>query len=387
MPRPDHGEPAQLAPLRRYCRDIALGSVAVVGVLLISTIPGGLDSPVGTGFVLLLAAALTLHTRRILSALREPAQAQPLGVAVIPALVAIAATCVAVYFDEGNVLWSLLVGAVTTQVLIGRPVVEGRRLAVGIGMITVLAVGGTALFAAHLEGWAVVRLALGAGAVAVVFGYAESSNIRQWALTLELERARKAAGELATARERLRLAGDLHDILGHALEVVALKSELATRLSTADPRRSAAEMAEVHTLARTALRDVRDLVHGRRTTHLAAELTSAKTLLSSAGIGCAFPAETPELDDRTSELLGRVLREAVTNLLRHASPSACTVLLNCDVDGTALMVTNDGAAPMARAEGTGLARLSRRLEHAGGRLETEMDSDEGVFAVRARVPR
>ena len=123
---------------------------------------------------------------------------------------------------------------------------------------------------------------------------------------------------MATTKERLRLAEDLHDILGHALEVVSLKAELASRLSEVDPERSRAELAEVQRLARGAMHDVRALVRVTVRRRSSIELAGARGLLESAGIELEFRGDPAALGAAASELLGRVLREAVTNLLRHA---------------------------------------------------------------------
>jgi two-component system sensor histidine kinase DesK len=216
-------------------------------------------------------------------------------------------------------------------------------------------------------------------------GYGVGVAYRQWEAALKLEEARRTAAELATTRERLRLAEELHDILGHALEVVSLKTELAVRLD--DPVKSKNEMNEVQRLARNALRDVRALAHGNRPTDLAVELAGAQKLLDSAGIACDFNADPAELSQNERELLGRVLREAMTNALRHADPRNCAVELTVQSDQVVLKVLNDGAAPIdSDGEGSGLAGLTRRIKEAAGEF-TARAVEPASFEVIASLPR
>jgi two-component system sensor histidine kinase DesK len=220
--------------------------------------------------------------------------------------------------------------------------------------------------------------ALVTGFVMLSIPIAEMVTLRQWHIALELDQARREAAELGATRERLRFAEDLHDILGHALEVVSLKSELATRLTAVDPDRAHAEMVEVQRLARGALREMRALARGRRPTDLQTELTGARSLLASAGIDCVVDGEPAH--GGHSELLGRVLREAVTNLLRHADTRRCWIT----VRPAALTVVNDGVdAGKPPGDGTGLTGLRRRVTEAGGELTAGPGERPGTFTVAA----
>ncbi|ONI73308.1 hypothetical protein ALI144C_46220 [Actinosynnema sp. ALI-1.44] len=221
--------------------------------------------------------------------------------------------------------------------------------------------------------------------VAASLMYSVGLTYRWWDGVLKLEEARRDAAELAATRERLRLAEDLHDILGHALEVVSLKSELAVRLT--DPDKSKAEMIEVQRLARSALKDVRALAHGNRPTDFATELTGARNLLDSAGISCDFDADPADLTTAERDLFGRVLREAVTNALRHSDPRTCKVSLVTKPDQALLRIVNDGVAPLRQGdEGSGLAGLTRRVEASGGSF-TARNVDPASFEVIASLPR
>jgi two-component system sensor histidine kinase DesK len=202
----------------------------------------------------------------------------------------------------------------------------------------------------------------------------------------DLDDSRRTAAELATARERLRLADDLHDVLGHALEVVAFKSELATRLLTVDAARAGAEMEEVQRVARESLSEVRSLVRDTRSTDLVTELDGARAVLESAGVTLVVRGDPTTVGPTARNVFGRVLREAMTNVLRHAEPSHCTIEIEVADGGARLKVVNDGALPTDATEaGTGLAALSRYLDEHAGRLDAGLAPD-GTFRLDALLP-
>ncbi len=209
-----------------------------------------------------------------------------------------------------------------------------------------------------------------------------------WGLVHRLEAARRLEGELAVAEERLRFAGDLHDIQGHHLQVIALKSELATRLAETDPPAAAAQVAEVQAHARDALTDTRQVVQGFRQTSLADELTNATRVLEAAGIDGRL--EHGALDDAGAlgaparQLLGLVVREATTNILRHSHAHQARLTLEVDHAETRLSIRNDGVTVTDHPPGTGLAGLTRRLESTGGALHWR--TEDGWFTLTASVP-
>src|SRR4051812_27606606 len=146
-----------------------------------------------------------------------------------------------------------------------------------------------------------------------------------WDTAERLNMTRRMSAELAVKDERLRFAADLHDVQGHHLQVIALKSELAARLAETDPVRAATEMKEVRRLAADALRDTRAVVLGYRRTSLDDEIANATRILTSAGIdarptpdSAAVGADPAAIGDAARHLLGLVMREATTNLLRHS---------------------------------------------------------------------
>ncbi|MBE1876467.1 sensor histidine kinase [Myceligenerans pegani] len=228
------------------------------------------------------------------------------------------------------------------------------------------------------------------------FGPTTLGMLHAWQLAERLDDARRLAGELAVAGERLRFAGELHDVQGHHLQVIALKSELAARLAQADPERAAASMREVQQLARDALRETRALVQGYRRTTLDAELTNASRVLSSAGVVArveADPAAEAGLDAAGRDLLGLVVREATTNILRHSGASRASIELTADDDGARLRISNDGVDATGAPDGThvlpggtGLASLAERLTAVGGRLTWEAAGDGFVVTATVAVP-
>jgi two-component system, NarL family, sensor histidine kinase DesK len=206
-----------------------------------------------------------------------------------------------------------------------------------------------------------------------------------WEVAARLERARQLSAELAVADERLRFAADLHDIQGHHLQVIALKSELAARLARTDPARAAEQMQHVQRLSTEALRDTRAVVQGYRRTSLKDEIANATRVLAAAGIDARLrvdpAADTGRLSEASRHLLGLVMREATTNVLRHSQARRAEVDYRVEAGVARLRVGNDGAPSAAGASGgTGLDMLAERLAAAGGTLTREHQGDRFVLA-------
>ena len=205
-----------------------------------------------------------------------------------------------------------------------------------------------------------------------------------------------AEGQLAAAavnEERLRFSRDLHDLLGHSLSTIVVKSELARRLVSVDAERAVAETNDIERLAREALADVRETVSGYRSLSLAQELDGAREALAAGGVRCTVTPADRALPARVEAVLAWGVREAVTNVLRHARATSCDIVLAASADAATLEVTDDGvgaAAPGSARErpdlpGTGLAGLAERLAAANGRL-TSGALPSGGFRVRAEIP-
>ncbi len=184
---------------------------------------------------------------------------------------------------------------------------------------------------------------------------------------------RLAQGEierLAKVAERERIARDLHDLLGHTLSSITLKSELASRLAARDPVRAEREMSEVALVSRQALKETREAVRGYRSRDLSGELAAAKAMLAAAGVRLEYFAEPLTLAPAYEGTLALALREAVTNVVRHAQASSCTVRLTQTGDGARLEVTDDGLGKRV-PDGSGLSGMRERAELLGGELELE----------------
>ena len=368
-----------LASLHRYTRLTLLATVPVIG--LAPLLVAFSDFERWDRFlplVVAVAVLLPVHWRRVSRAIDAPTEVLPWRPSAVALVVAFGLyTYAYTYGDVGNTWWMFLPAAPLAELQFGRKTPDALRVSAPVvAFACVLSVVLAGIVPPDTEA-SPLATGLVAVIVMVVLPFGELVALRQWRIAVELDQARRDAAELGATRERLRFAEDLHDILGHALEVVSLKAELAARLGAADPDRAHTEMAEVQRLARAALRDVRQLARGQRPLRLDAELTGARTLLGSAGIECEVDGEAA--DGPHSELLGRVLREAVTNLLRHADTRHCRIT----VRPAALTVVNDGADASAPGEGTGLAGLSRRVTEAGGTFRAGPGETRGTFVVEA----
>ena len=191
----------------------------------------------------------------------------------------------------------------------------------------------------------------------------------------ELRLTQQEVARLAAMAERERIGRDLHDLLGHTLSVVALKSELAGRLVDSDTAAARAQMQEVEAVARQALSQVREAVVGIRASGLQAELAAARLALLSAEIRLDQRLEPLDLPAEVESALAFGLREAVTNILRHAGARRVEVELLREPGGVRLGISDDGRGGVFEAN-TGLAGMRERLAALGGHLE--IDSAPGA---------
>lgn len=173
---------------------------------------------------------------------------------------------------------------------------------------------------------------------------------------------RALVDERRLAEERDRMARDVHDVLGHSLTVISVKAELADRLIEADPARARAEVSQIQSLSREALAEIRATIAGLRVARLADEVESAKGALADAGIDADLPQDLTITDPRHRIVLAWVLREAVTNVVRHSQATRCDVRLG----PSQLSVTDDGVGTNGQARGQGLRGVSERVRGAGG---------------------
>ncbi|MGW0476100.1 sensor histidine kinase [Streptomyces coeruleorubidus] len=207
--------------------------------------------------------------------------------------------------------------------------------------------------------------------------------------TIALREARATVAQLAANEERLRLARDLHDLLGHSLSLITLKSELAGRMLPDHPDKAVRQVADIERVSRQALVDVREAVTGYRRPRLSAELAGAGVALTAAGVTAGLPAE-PDLTgvpEESETALAWALREAVTNVVRHSGAARCTVELlhRQTLDGPVLeLAVEDDGSGAGHGYGNGLTGLDERLTQAGGTLEA--GPVRQGFRLVARVP-
>jgi two-component system, NarL family, sensor histidine kinase DesK len=191
----------------------------------------------------------------------------------------------------------------------------------------------------------------------------------------KLRMAHEEIEHLAKTAERERIARDMHDVLGHSLSLIVLKSELARRLIEEQPSRAVQEIAEVEDTARQALAEVRKTISGYRSEGFASELNRAAQVLATAGVRFHPPEGAPFLTPRHEAMLSLVLREAITNIVRHADARECSVELSAGQNVTRMVVADDGCGGINQ-EGNGLRGMRERVRELGGSLS--LDSQRGT---------
>lgn len=218
-------------------------------------------------------------------------------------------------------------------------------------------------------------------AFVVIVGTANLFMAEQKRSQCRLEKSREENHALAQVAERERIARDLHDVLGHTLSVIVLKAELAGRLMGRDNLRAAAEIADVEKTARTALAEVREAIGGYRAKGLQAEVDMARMTLDAAGVALKCATMPPTLRAREETALSLSVREAVTNIVRHAQATECMMRFTVAADGlTTLEVEDNGRKTVVR-EGNGLRGMRARIEELGGHLRVEPAAVHGTRLV------
>jgi two-component system sensor histidine kinase DesK len=211
----------------------------------------------------------------------------------------------------------------------------------------------------------------------VVIGFSNLAYSRQQQASFMLQRANDEIEHLAQVAERERIARDLHDLLGHTLTVIAIKSELANRILDRDPERAKQEMLDVEQTARKALADVREAVAGYRSEGLSAEISRARRTLLSAEVTLTATIANVELTASEANVLCLCLREAVTNIVRHAHATNCDVQLTTTASGLRFSVDDDGVG-CASVEGNGLKGMRERIDSMGGKLRFTSSPNSGT---------
>lgn len=294
-----------------------------------------------------------------------------------------------VYFALSTQLSATLAGAqhgaewLSTWILLALvlpSVLAGRWLALGI---VATAVG--ALWASWLTGASLERSAFHAFPV-LLAGIANAVFLRLITTVEELHRTREELARKAVAEERDRFSRDLHDLLGHTLSVMVVKAQAVRRLTERDPLAAAGHAEDIEQVGRTALLEVREAVDATRATTMDDELSAAERALDAAGIRSRISRDGSPGGADTDRALAWVVREAVTNVLRHSGAGTCAIAVRRTGGHLVLTVKDDGVGgPVVPAERQGgLDGLRRRLGAVGGWLEAG-PHDDG-FLLTAQVP-
>ena len=246
-----------------------------------------------------------------------------------------------------------------------------------VGGLTVIAVVAPALVPSWNAGpdWNMaITLPLVAVAMWAFFSILQSN--------VELTKARAEVARLAAENERSRIARDLHDLLGHSLTTITVKAELAKHLSERDPARAAAEIAEVEALSRRTLSEVRAAVSGYREVTLSGELATGRQVLRAAGFVADLPKAVDDVDPTYEELFGWVVREGITNVVRHSRGTTCTIT----VGRNWLTIADDGTCVETASPGSGLTGLGERVAAAGGTVVSGCAEDGPGWRLRVDLP-
>jgi len=292
---------------------------------------------------------------------------------LIAALIALTVVLVAVGGD-------IFVGmAIFTSIAAGRRLPPSRSpaiiVALAAGVAAVLAAGGDGANAAAL------------GLTTLGLGWWMIGFARLITTVRELHAAREEIARLAVNEERVRFARDLHDLLGHSLSLIALKSELAGRYLPDRPAEAATEVADISEVARRSLTEVREAVGGYRRPTLTVEVAGAREALAAAGIEVRADALPAGLPPDAEAVLAWTVREGATNVLRHAAARHVEIRVRTGGEQASVEVVDDGrgASSAEVDDGTGLAGLAERVARHHGRLEAA-PREEGGFRLAVSVP-
>jgi len=351
-------------------------------------------------FLILGAVAfVVLVDRTVLVQMPQPGRHERWQWILLPLVVALGAALFAV----GGMSWIAALSVASAAV--GRITPDGRPTVIGLACCTGIAV---AISAATGLGFGNTLVA---AAVVALGNLLAHSAERRNALMYRLKETRAELARAAVAEERLRISRDLHDLLGHSLSLITLKAELAGRVIRTDPERAAREIAELETVARRSLTEVRQAVTSYRQPTLAAELVSSRRMLASAGIDCRVRAPGAySLPPAVDALLGWTVREGATNIVRHAAAKHAKISIKVTDAEASARLSDDGIGPSANgavpgvlgdetaagpdaagaqavapAAGSGLTGLAERAARLGGTLSAGAGQDGG-FWLRVSVP-
>jgi two-component system sensor histidine kinase DesK len=359
--------------LARFRIGQLLGLVFLIGPLY--DLAGSTLSPPRVAAILLAAAAFVGLYVALLPPIpplaRRDDRAIGGAVALLAALAALTLALGAPRSFSVLFVYVIAVAGIVLPLSAAVAVTVGGAVAVGVGLALAGSDGST------VAAWTLTIL--GIGALTTSLGRAMRANE-------ELRRMREERARLAVSEERLRIARDLHDLLGHTLTLISLKNELARRLIESDPRRAEAELAEAGRVTREALAQVRDAVHGYRRLAFADALESARATLAAAGIECRVEGGASGLSSEVESVFAWAVREATTNVVRHSNARSCAITLSIGGGGAALQVEDDGTIVAGtNGDGAGLVGLAERARDLHGTLEAGTRA-EGGYRVRLTVP-
>jgi len=258
-----------------------------------------------------------------------------------------------------------------------------RRAVIALSVVGVVTMVDGIVLAHSLTGTVVLQTVLVAPGV-LLFG-GSAMGLRYLLSTVAaLRAARTEIVQHATDNERARISRDLHDLLGNSLSLITLKGELATRLLP-EGAPGLDEVRDMLSLSREALRQVREAVSGYRQPTLSTELTAARVALEAGGVEVDIKQDVGALNRETEAVLGWVVREATTNVIRHSGAKRCRITFSRDPAHVQVDVVNDGWRVPQSPAGNGLRGLAERLAAVGGEVEATTQPDGG-FRLRATVP-
>ncbi|MFG2041899.1 sensor histidine kinase [Dactylosporangium sp. NPDC048998] len=375
---------------RRFETFVRWSTYAVVTTPIVTLLSGlfGSGLPVGEHLVTIIVATVlaallvvgnVLVSRRSVDMVVGQERRLPAAgvVAWAAVLVATVAALLTIPVPATGVTVAAAVGSAAASLV---PVLDARRTLALNAAVIALAIPFAVLVSLPLLIVSVLIVSVGLWA-----GWSSVWTLR---VLIELQSAHVDRAALALANERLRISRDLHDVFGRTLATIAVKSELASELvRRGRVERAADEMAEVRRLAGEAGAEVRRVVRGELQTTWQAELDGAQSLLGSAGIQCMVTGDPVPAE--AANALAWVVREGVTNVLRHSTATRVTIATAVEDGEAQLTIANDGTAtaPPSSADpnaGTGLRAMSERIRALGGRTETRRDGD--WFLVDAVVP-
>ena len=220
-----------------------------------------------------------------------------------------------------------------------------------------------------------------------VVGITTMSFIRTIIINYELRIARREIVHLVVAEERLRFARDLHDLLGHTLSLITLKSELAKQLISEDPQQAQQEIVDIEKSARAALIEVRETVSGYRQSSLSNELQGTASLLHAAGIQCSIINPAAILPASVENVLTWVVREGTTNVVRHSKAKQCAITISNNTEHVHLTISDDGVGTALTnlQSGYGLHGMKERVAALNGQCEYGSLPRSG-FQISVQIP-